>query len=126
MNNLLQKIMITDFVMTGAVALLQILAAGLLAPLLGISSLTLQITGVILILFVSFLGYLIKTNSADPVSIKSIIVINILWAIGCFAFIFLQKNELTNLGLCFVFIHIITVLGFAFLQNKGFQRAQQS
>lgn len=105
-----------DFVVTGTVALLQIIAGGYLSTLLGISSLVLQSTGVFLLLFIGLIIYALFNRDRSPSLIKGIIALNILWGIDCLVFLIFMKSELTGLGVAFILVQVIAVFVFAELQ----------
>lgn len=112
----LKNALMLDFVVTGAIALLQVTGAELLSPWLGISVSLLRATGIFLLLFVGLLGYIIaKQKFASPL-VKGVIGMNILWALECLGFILLKKSELTGLGMAFVVVQVAAVLVFAELQ----------
>ena len=114
--------LLLDVVITGFVALVQLGAANLLSPWLGISTFILQVTGVFLIAFVAFIAFTIAKGTANLGYVKAIIFMNVLWAVDCLLFMIFKNSELTQLGIGFVAIQVIAVMFFASLQFQAFKK----
>ncbi|WP_019172201.1 hypothetical protein [Pseudaminobacter salicylatoxidans] len=119
----LRNALLLDAVASGATALLAIVGAPLLAPLLGLPQDLLFWAGVVLVPFVAFLLITARRQAVARLALIDIIGINALWvaaSLGLLVSGFVSPNAL---GVAFVVVQAVAVALFAELQFIGLRRA---
>jgi hypothetical protein len=116
---LLKFALITDAVVTGAVAALQLLLPQFLADQLALPRALLLGTGAFLVAYTALLVLLANCKSVWAAIIELVIVGNIGWAIGCVVLLAAGLVAPSGLGIAFVAIQALAVLVFAGLEFAG-------
>jgi len=123
----LRRALAADAIVSGAVGLLMIAGAGLLAPLLGLERALLLGGGLVLVPFVAFVGRLATRERPARGAVALVIAANIGWALMCAGLWFAAATGAgappTLLGEAFMALHVVTVLAFAALEFVGLRRA---
>ena len=123
-SRLLSAALSADALVSGAVALLHVLAAGVLAQWLAMPHALLLGSGVFLLAYVVLLVVLARARRVPSALIVLVIAGNVLWALGCLALLLLGGNAAGNgLGAAFLLVHAATVLTFAVLEWRGLRRS---
>jgi hypothetical protein len=112
-----------DAAVSGAVAVLQLTAAKLLAAHAGFSVALLRGTGLFLLGYVALLLALRARARLDPSLIWFVIVGNVAWALAALALGF--DLPLSDLGRAFAMVHAVAVSGFAALELQGLRRSER-
>ena len=113
-----------DAMVSGAVAVLQIAAAGLLAEWLGLPRMLLLGTGVFLVGYMALLLMLARQPRVPVALIALVIAGNLLWAVGALGLLTASTLAPSALGTGFVLLHVATVLFFGTLEWAGLQRSE--
>jgi hypothetical protein len=116
-NSFLKGALIADAGVSGAVALLQLLASGQLAALTGLSAALLVGTGVFLVGYVALLIALATRAQVWSALIWAVIVGNLAWAVAALAVS--ASLPLAPLGHAFAIVHAVAVAAFAYLEYRG-------
>jgi hypothetical protein len=120
---LLRRAILTDALISGAMALLLTFAAGPLAPLLNMPEPLLRETGLFLIGFVAFLGWLASRSAMLKPLVLLLIGGNALWTLGSLALLLSGAVSPNLLGTAFVAAQAVAVGVFAQLQYLGLRRS---
>ena len=113
----LKRALLADACVSGAVALLQLVAHKPLATYTGISPTLLLGTGVFLVGYVSLLIALAVRESVWSSLIWLVIAGNLGWAVAALSIAALQP--LAALGSIFALVHAVAVTTFAYLEYRG-------
>ena len=119
----LRNILAADAAVSGAAAILMIVGAPYLSPLLGLPSGLLFWAGVALIPFVALLIGTLRRQSVPRLILIDIIGINALWATASFGLLFSGLVTPNVLGIAFVAAQALAVAVLAELQFVGMRRA---
>ncbi|AJC22586.2 hypothetical protein RO07_22750 [Pandoraea pulmonicola] len=114
--------MFADALTSGAVGLLQVLAAAPLAALLDLPAIGLRVTGLVLLAYAAALVWLVRRTAIPAGAAWAIIAINVIWAIDCGVLLVSDWIEPNGLGEAFIGVQIVTVLVFAELTFIGLRR----
>ncbi|MBI5128059.1 MAG: hypothetical protein HZA66_01335 [Rhodopseudomonas palustris] len=120
---LLRRALQADALVSGAMALLLALGAGALAPVLALPQPLLFETGLFLIAYVAFVGWLGSRAAVSKPLVLLVIVGNVLWTLGSVALLISGAVTPNALGIGFVVIQAIAVGVFAELQFVGLGRS---
>src|SRR5918992_4867608 len=115
----LRRVLRLDAVASGAMGLLLLLGAGLLAQPLGLPSELLRWAGVILVPFAAGLAWLATRAGISGESVRPIIGLNVMWAVGTPLLLVSNWVSPTLLGELFVLIQAVAVAGFAYLEHRA-------
>ncbi len=121
-GSLARQMLLLDAVITGALALLVIVAAGWLSPYLGLPATLLRGAGIVLMPFVALLLIGATRSRLSPRLLGLIIAINLLWVTASVALLFSTLVSPTHLGSGFVIAQAAAVVGIAGLQYSGLRR----
>jgi hypothetical protein len=122
MTPFLRNIFAADAAVSGAAAILMIVGAPYLSPLLGLPSGLLFWAGVALVPFVALLLGMLRRQSVPRLILIDIIAINVLWVVASFGLLFSGAVAPSLLGYAFVIAQALTVALLAELQFVGFRR----
>jgi hypothetical protein len=116
-SRFLKRALLADAAVSGAVAVLQLVAASLLAAETGLPGALLKGTGLFLIAYVALLITLATRQRLWPALIWFVIIGNVGWAIAAIAVT--QTLPLSTLGHAFAAVHAVAVTVFAGLEYRG-------
>lgn len=114
----LKRTLLLDAVISGAVALLQILAPQTVSDLTGFGHTLLVESGAFLVGYVALLVVLATRPQVPAMLIHAVIIGNVGWALGCVAAVELSSG-VTTLGAMYAGIQAAAVLVFAALELVG-------
>lgn len=120
---LLRRALQVDALVTGATGALLLAAAEPLAPLLGLPPLLLRLAGLALVPFVLLLAWMLRRQRLSRRSVRAVVALNALWALGSLLLLAAGWVEPTGLGYGFVAAQAAAVGLFAELQASGARRA---
>lgn len=115
----LRRVLVLDAVASGAMGLLLLLGADILAESLGLPMRLLRWTGVILVPFAANLVWIATRQTVSRVSVRTIVVVNVLWAVGTPLLLATSWVNPTMLGELFVLAQATAVAGFAYLEHRA-------
>jgi hypothetical protein len=118
----LHRALILDAVASGATAVLLIVAASALAPLLGLPVALMRGAGVLLLPYVAFVALVARRGRMEPAAVWTIIVSNGLWAAASFLLLLSGQIAPTALGIAFVVVQAVIVALLGELQYVGLRR----
>ena len=128
-SRFLKVALFADAAVTGAVALLQLLAGKLLAGLLALPFVLLLESGVFMVLYVGLLLAMATRRRLWSWLVWAVIVGNVAWAVGCLSLLkplpalvglgIDGGGQASSLGMAFLLIQAFTALAFALLQWRG-------
>jgi hypothetical protein len=119
-----RRALLLDAVASGATALLLVLAARLLADLLGLPTALLRYAGVILVPFVAFVAWVATRPAVLPPAVWTIIICNALWVVASVGLLVGNWVDPTALGYAFVIAQAVVVGLFAELQVVGLRNVR--
>ena len=120
----LRRAIVGDAIITGAMAVLLVAAAGLLGPLLNLPDSFLREVGVFLIVYAALVGFLGSRELMPKLFVVLVIGANALWAIDSIALLFTNWVQPNLLGQAFVVMQAVTVAVIAELQYIGLKRSE--
>lgn len=118
----LRRVLWIDAGLTGATALLLVVAAGLLAPPLGLPEALMRWAGAALIPFAVFVCWLAMREPAPRPIVWAVAAANALWAVDSVLVLLLGWVAPTTLGVIFVVGQAVVVAVLAELQIIGLKR----
>jgi uncharacterized protein YjeT (DUF2065 family) len=122
----LRRAILADAIVTGAVALLQTFAAGMVAPLLDLPEALLRETGLFLIAYTALVAWLGTRQSMPKALVLLVITGSAAWTIASIALMFSGAVTPNLLGEAFIAIHAVTTGVFAELQYIGLRRSSDA
>ena len=122
----LRRVLIADAVISGASAVLLLAAAGPLSRILGVPFSLLQSAGVSLLPFLAFLIWLCTRNTVPRSSVWIVIALNLAWVAGSIALLFVDRIDPNRIGVAFIVVQAVAVLGFAEMQYVGLRRSAEA
>jgi hypothetical protein len=122
-SRLLKTALVLDAAGTAAIALVQLFAGTWIAKLTGLPDVLLFESGIFLAGYAALLLVLARRASLWSALPWSIVLGNVGWAVGCAQLLSTGLGSLTALGVMFVLIHAVAVLGFAALEFAGLRRS---
>jgi hypothetical protein len=122
-SRFLKHALIADAIVSGGVAVLQLAAAPVLSPMLSLPRVTLVDTGVFLVAYTALLMVLATRSRVRIWLISAVVVGNVLWAIGCGGLLLTGTLSPNALGVAYVLLQVIAVLGFAGWEYAGLMRS---
>ena len=120
----LRRAIVGDAVITGAMAILLVAAAGFLAPLLNLPDVFLREIGIFLVIYAALVGFLGSRELMPKLAVILVIGANALWAIDSIALLFTGWVQPNALGQAFVVMQAIAVGVIAELQYIGLKRSE--
>ncbi|WP_353192172.1 hypothetical protein [Pandoraea pnomenusa] len=121
-TSFLARVMLADALVSGAVGLLQVLAAAPLAALLDLPVDGLRASGVVLLVYGAALVWLVRRTTIPAGAAWVVIAINVIWALDCGILLASDWIAPNGLGVAFIGVQIVTVLVFAELTFIGLRR----
>jgi hypothetical protein len=121
---LLRRAIVGDAVITGAMAVLLVAAAGLLAPMLNLPEVFLRETGLFLIAYAALVGFLGSRELMPKIAVCLVIAANALWTVDSIALLFTGWVQPNMLGQAFVVAQAVAVAVIAELQCIGLKRSE--
>ncbi|VVE52785.1 hypothetical protein PIN31009_04768 [Pandoraea iniqua] len=118
----LARALLADALVSGAVGLLQVLAAAPLAALLDLPADGLRVTGLVLLVYGAALVWLVRRTTLPAGAAWTVIAINAIWALDCAILLASDWIAPNALGAAFIAVQIVTVLVFAELTFIGLRR----
>ncbi|WP_217896732.1 hypothetical protein [Pandoraea sp. PE-S2T-3] len=118
----LVRVLLADALVSGAVGLLQVLAAAPLAALLDLPAEGLRVTGLVLLIYGAALVWLVRRTTLPASAVWTVIAINAIWALDCAVLLASDWIAPNALGVVFIAVQIVTVLVFAELTFIGLRR----
>jgi hypothetical protein len=119
----LRNAMAADAAISGGAALLMIVGAPYLSPLLGLPSGLLVGSGLALVPFVALLAFVVRKREIHRLVMIDIIAINALWVAASFGLLVSGYVSPNALGIAFVAAQAMAVAVFAELQFIGMRRS---
>jgi hypothetical protein len=120
----LRRAIVGDAIITGAMAVLLVAAAGLLGPLLNLPDSFLREVGIFLVVYAALVGFLGSRELMPKLFVVLVIGANALWAIDSIALLFTSWVQPNLLGQAFVVMQAVTVAVIAELQYIGLKRSE--
>jgi hypothetical protein len=124
-SRFLKVALFADAAVSGAVALLQLLAGKLLAGLLALPAVLLLESGVFMVVYVALLVAMATRRRLWSWLVWVVIVGNVAWAVGCVSLLKLlpafASGPANSLGVAFLLVQAFTVLALALLQWRGWR-----
>ena len=121
-SNFLRRALQADAAMSGAAALLLLIGASALEPLLGLPATLLRYAGVLLVPFVAFVAFVATRVELSRPAIWVIILVNAAWTAASLLLLVSGWVNPTTLGYLFVVVQAAAVAVFAELQWVGLRR----
>ena len=122
-SSYLKRALTIDALMTGATALLLLLAAGVLARLLAVPEPLLRYAGIALVPFVAFVAVAARRPSVPRATILAIIALNVAWVAASVWLLLGGRIQPNTLGYAFIIAQAVVVALFAEIQYVGLRRA---
>src|SRR5688572_13831216 len=113
-----------DAIITGAMAVLLVAAAGFLSPLLNLPESFLRETGIFLVVYAALVGFLGSRELMPKLAVCLVIGANALWAVDSIVLLFTGWVQPNALGQAFVVAQAIAVGVIAELQYIGLKRSE--
>lgn len=112
-----------DAVGSGAMALLQLAATAQLAAWLQLPHPLLLGTGLFMLGYAALTGWMARAQRLPAALVRLVVFGNVGWAVAAAALLLAGAVAPSPLGLGFVAVHVVSVLGFAALQGPGLARS---
>jgi hypothetical protein len=112
-----------DAIISGAMAVLLVAAAGLLAPMLNLPESFLREVGIFLIVYAALVGFLGTRELMPKAVVWLVIIANAIWTIDSIALLFTGWVSPNMLGQAFVVVQAVSVGIIAELQYVGLKRS---
>jgi hypothetical protein len=125
-SRFLKFALITDAVVSGAVAALQLFGAGWLSELLMLPKVLLFETGVFLVGYTILLVLLARSTALWSLIIGVVVIGNIGWAMACVGLLTSGAVSPNVLGVTFVIVQAVAVLVFAAMEYSGLKASQSA
>jgi hypothetical protein len=119
----LRRALLADAVVSGAMALLLTFGAGALTPLLNLPEALLRETGLFLIAYAAFVGFLGSRAAMPKALVLLVIVGNAAWTLASVAPLVSGMVSPNLLGVAFVVMQAVAVGVFAELQFIGLRKS---
>ena len=119
--SVLRRVLLVDAAASGSMGFLFLAGASLLAQPLGLPDALLRWTGLILIPFAASLVWVARHPSISREIVRTIVGLNVLWAVGTPLLLVTSWVRPTVLGELFVIVQAIAVAGFAYLEHRASQ-----
>ena len=122
----LRNVLWADAAAGAGSSLLHLLAAGLLAELLGVPHGVLAMSGVALLVYVAMATYLAACEPIPRAGVSMLIAANWAWVGACAVVFMMNASVLTPLGQAYVVVHALAVAALAELEWFGLRRAPRA
>ncbi len=120
---LLRQALLADSATSAAFGLLMLLAAGPMSALLGLPETLLRVSGVVLLPYAAFIGYLGLRERAHRMIVWAVVIGNGLWAADSLLLLASGWVAPTSAGYAFVIAQALAVLMYAEFQYMGLRRS---
>jgi hypothetical protein len=125
-SRLLKTTLLLDAIVSGAVAALQLAFGGALAALLDLPGPLLFESGLFLVAYVLLLLAMVRSERLWSWLVVAVIVGNLGWALGALGLVSLLPTPPNGLGIAFLALHALAVLGFAAFEFFGLRASQSA
>lgn len=115
-----------DAVGSGAMALLQLAATAQLAAWLQLPHPLLLGTGLFMLGYAAITGGMARAQRLPVALVRGVVIGNLGWAAAVLALVMSGAVAPSLLGLAFLAVHAVSVLGFAALQGPGLARSPRA
>ena len=122
-STFLRRALSLDAITSGAVALLQLAAGGVLANLFALPRAVLTESGLFLVVYVALLVAMARAKRLPVALVKLVIAGNLAWALGCAALAIGDFVPFNRLGTAYLLVQVVAVLVFAVLEAQGLARS---
>ena len=122
-SSYLKRALTIDALMTGATALLLLVAAGVLARLLAVPEPLLRYAGIALVPFVVFVAIIARRPVVPRATVLTIIGLNVAWVAASVWLLLGGRIQPNALGYAFIIAQAVAVALFAEIQYVGLRRA---
>lgn len=112
----IRPVLLADAALTGATALMMLVAARPLADLLDLPTALLAGAGAVLVPYVGYLLWLANRDAVPRAGIGLTVTANVAWAIGCAALLIGDWVQPNALGVAFILLNAVVVIVFSDLQ----------
>jgi len=115
----LRRVILLDTAASGTMGLLFLVGAGLIDQPLGLPADLLRWTGLVLVPFAAGLLWMATRASISLEAVRSVVVLNVVWAVGTPPLLLTDWVSPTLLGELFVLVQAAAVAGFAYLEHRA-------
>lgn len=122
-STFLRRALVADAAISGATAVLLVLAGGVLAQPLAVPESLLRYAGVVLIPFAMYVGLVARRDAVPRASVLAIIGLNVAWVVASLWLVLGGPIQPNLLGYAFIVGQAVAVAAFAELQYVGLRRA---
>ena len=122
-SNFLRRALVVDAVVTGATAVLLVVAAGILGPWLEVPEPLLRYAGVALIPFVIYVAFVARRDVVPRPSVLAIIGLNFAWVAASLWLLLGGPIQPNAVGYAFIIAQALVVALFAEVQYVGLRRS---
>lgn len=122
----LRLVLKLDAVATGAVGLLAAAAGARLDKLFGLPFTLLLSAGVFLVVYAALVWLTGARRRVSHAAVQLIVVVNLLYVLGCLALLAFRPLPLTSWGIVFALVQAAAVSLFAALQVVGLRRSRRT
>jgi hypothetical protein len=120
----LRQLLLADAALCGGAGIVMALGASPLADWLGMPSLLLRVSGLVLLLYAAVLAYLGTREHEDRRAIWAIAGLNLLWVLASIGLLVTGWVEPTALGYTFVIVQAVVVAIFVELYVTGLRQTR--
>lgn len=121
---LLKTALVADAIVSGGVAVLQLVAASWLSELLMLPRTLLVETGGFLVAYTILLIVLARSTRVWSAIVGIVVLGNVGWAAGCVGLLATDALAPSGLGVAFVLVQALAVLVFAVLEYMGLKASE--
>lgn len=118
-GSFLRLALLGDAAASGATGLLLAAGAGPLAPLLGLPYPLLLVAGLLLLPYAAVVAWVGMRTAPAAKAVRAIVAVNLLWVADSLLLLVLAPFTPAALGIAFVLVQAVVVLGFAVAQWLG-------
>ena len=122
-SSFLRRALVVDAVVTGATAVLLVVAAGILGPWLEVPEPLLRYAGVALIPFVIYVAFVARRDVVPRPSVLAIIGLNFAWVAASLWLLLGGPIQPNAVGYAFIIAQALVVALFAEVQYVGLRRS---
>lgn len=118
----LRRVLSIDAIASAAMGIGLLVFASLLAPLFDLPEALLRETGIVLLPFAAFVGYLATREQPNRIAVWAVVVVNAIWTIDSIALLFTDWVAPNALGYALVIGQAFVVGTFAELEYVGLRK----
>ncbi len=123
---LLRQALLADATTSAAFGLLTLIGAGPLSHMLGLPDVLLRISGVLLLPYAAFVGYLGLREQMNRMVVWAVVIGNAIWAADSLLLLASGWVSPTSAGYAFVIMQALVVLMYADFQYVGLRRSNEA